>query len=126
DIVTANPTADGRRRAHHHLLDYVDPAEPYSVARYRADADPVLRDILARGQIAWVVGGSWHYVQALIDRIEPPRIPPNPALRAELEAFAAEHGPEALHARLAGHDPVGAANIERRNVRRVIPAVDVT
>src|SRR5205823_1571643 len=126
DIGTAKPTDDEKRRAHHHLIDYVDPAEPYSVARYRADADPVLQDVLARGQIAWVVGGSWHYIQALIDRIEPPRIPPNPELRAELEAFAAEHGPEALHARLAVHDPGAAANIERRNVRRVIRALEVT
>ena len=69
-------------------------------------------------QTAWVVGGSWHYIQALVDRIEPPQVPPNPELRAELEREAAEHGPEALHARLAGLDPVSAALIDRRNVRR--------
>ncbi len=126
DIGTAKPTEDEKRRAHHHLIDYVDPAEPYSVARYREDADPVLQDVLARGQIAWVVGGSWHYIQSLIDRIEPPRIPPNPELRAELDAFAATEGPAALHARLTEHDPVAAAGIERRNVRRVVRALEVT
>jgi tRNA dimethylallyltransferase len=126
DIGTAKPTEDEKRRAHHHLIDYVDPAEPYSVARYREDADPVLQGVLARSKIAWVVGGSWHYIQALIDRIEPPRVPPNPELRTELEGFAAERGPEALHARLVEHDPVAAATIERRNVRRVIRALEVT
>jgi tRNA dimethylallyltransferase len=126
NIGTAKPTPDELRRAHHHLIDYVDPAEPYSVTSYFDDADPVLRDVLARGQIAWVVGGSWHYIQALIDRIEPPRVPPNLELRAELERLAASEGPEAIHARLAEHDPVSAANIERRNVRRMIRALEVT
>jgi tRNA dimethylallyltransferase len=126
DIGTAKPTPDELRRAHHHLIDYVDPAELYSVTCYFDAADPVLQDVLARGQIAWVVGGSWHYIQALVDRIEPPRVPPNPGLRAELEAFAASEGPEALHSRLAEHDPVAAASIERRNVRRVVRALEVT
>jgi tRNA dimethylallyltransferase len=126
DIGTARPDADELRRARHHLIDYVDPAEPYTVTRYRADADAVLDDLAARGQIAWVVGGSWHYIQALVDRIEPPEVPPNPDLRAELEAEAAEHGPEFLHARLAALDPAGAALIEARNVRRVVRALEVT
>jgi tRNA dimethylallyltransferase len=126
DIGTAKPDADELRRAHHHLIDYVDPAEPYTVTRYRNDADAVLDDLAARGQTAWVVGGSWHYIQALVDRIEPPHVPPNPGLRAELEAEAAEHGADFLHARLAALDPAGAASIEARNVRRVVRALEVT
>src|SRR5215212_4909370 len=82
DIGTARPDLDELRRARHHLIDYVDPAEPYSVTRYREDADAVLEDLAAREQTAWVVGGSWHYIQALVDRIEPPQVPPNPELRA--------------------------------------------
>ena len=92
DVGTAKPSPDELARAPHHLIDYVDPAEPYSVTRYRQDADRVLDDLAARGQIAWVVGGSWHYIQALIDRIEPPQVPPRPELRAELEREAAEQG----------------------------------
>ena len=93
DIGTAKPSPDELARAPHHLVDYVDPAEPFSVTRYREDADRVLDDLAARGQIAWVVGGSWHYIQALIDRIEPPQVPPRPELRAELEREAAERRP---------------------------------
>ena len=126
DVGTAKPSEDELRRAPHHLVDYVDPAEPYAVTRYRDDADAVLADLAARGQTAWVVGGSWHYIQALIDRIEPPQVPPNPELRAELEREAATSGPEAIHDRLAALDPVAAAAIDRRNVRRVVRALEVT
>jgi len=126
DVGTAKPSPDELARAPHYLIDYVDPAEPYSVARYRDDADRVLDDLAARGQVAWVVGGSWHYIQALVDRIEPPQVAPRPELRAELEREAAEHGPDAVYARLAALDPVAAASIERRNVRRVIRALEVT
>jgi tRNA dimethylallyltransferase len=126
DVGTAKPDPDELRRARHHLIDYVDPAEPYSVTRYREDADAVLDDLAARGQIAWVVGGSWHYIQALVDRIEPPQVAPRPELRAELEREAAERGSEAVHARLAALDPASAAMIDHRNVRRVIRALEVT
>jgi tRNA dimethylallyltransferase len=126
DVGTAKPSPDELRRALHHLIGYVDPAEPYSVARYREDADRVLDDLAARNQIAWVVGGSWHYIQAAVDRIEPPHVAPRPELRAELEREAAEGGPEAVYARLAALDPAAAGMIERRNVRRVIRALEVT
>jgi tRNA dimethylallyltransferase len=126
DIGTAKPDPDELGRARHHLIDYVDPAEPYTVTRYRDDADAVLDDLAARGQTAWVVGGSWHYIQALVDRIEPPQVPPNPELRAELEREAAEDGAGTLHARLSDLDPVAAALIDARNVRRVVRALEVT
>jgi tRNA dimethylallyltransferase len=126
DIGTAKPTPDELARAPHHLIDYVDPATPFSVTQYRKDADRVLHRLAAEDKIAWVVGGSWHYIQAVIDRIEPPQVPPNLALRAELEREAVEHGPEALHRRLLELDPASAATIERRNVRRMVRALEVT
>ena len=126
DIGTAKPTPEELARAPHHLIDYVDPATPFSVTQYREDADRVLAEFAAAGKIAWVVGGSWHYIQAVIDRIEPPQVPPNSELRASLEQLAAEHGPDALHARLLELDPASAASIERRNVRRMVRALEVT
>ena len=72
-----------------------------------------------------MVGGTGQYVTAVIEGWGIPRVPPNPALRAELEMFAAEHGPEALHARLAEHDSDAATRIDYRNVRRVIRALEV-
>lgn len=126
DIGTAKPSSAERARVRHHLVDYVDPDEYYSVARYRDDGDAVLDDLAARGRGALVVGGTGHYVQALVDRIEPPRIPPQPELRAELERLAVERGPIALHAELAALDPRSAEVIPAANVRRVIRALEVT
>jgi len=125
DIGTAKPSIEERARVPHHLVDYVEPDEPYSVARYRDDGDAALADISARGLGALVVGGSGHYIQALVDRIEPPRVAPRPELRAELEAFAAEQGSAALHAQLAAADPSAAQAIPPANVRRVIRALEV-
>jgi tRNA dimethylallyltransferase len=125
-IGTAKPTPAERARARHHLIDYVDIDEPYSVARYRADGDRALADLARRGvRGALVVGGTQHYVEALVDRIEPPSVPPDPGLRARLEAVAASEGPAALHARLAAIDPISAASIPPANVRRVVRALEV-
>jgi tRNA dimethylallyltransferase len=125
DIGTAKPTPAERARVPHHLVDYVEPDEPYSVARYRDDGDAALADLGSRGVGALVVGGTGHYVQALVDRIEPPRVPPQAVLRAALERLVADRGAEALHAELAAVDPESAAVIPAENVRRVIRAVEV-
>ena len=125
DIGTAKPSIEDRVQVPHHLVDYVEPDEPYSVARYRDDGDAALAHITARGLGALVVGGSGHYIQALVDRIEPPRVAPRPDLRAELEAFAAERGSAALHAELAAADPDAARAIPPANVRRVVRALEV-
>jgi tRNA dimethylallyltransferase len=125
DIGTAKPTPAERARVPHHLVDYVDPDEPYSVARYRDDGEAALADLASRGRAALVVGGTGHYVQVLVDRIEPPRVPPQAALRSALERVAAERGAEALHAELRAVDPESAAAIPPENVRRVIRALEV-
>ena len=104
----------------------MDPAEPYSVTRYREDVDRVLDRSRGRRQIAWVVGGSWHYIQARSTESSPHESRRDPSYAPNWSSEAAEHGPEALHARLAALDPVGAATIERRNVRRVVRALEVT
>ncbi|MDP8925064.1 MAG: tRNA (adenosine(37)-N6)-dimethylallyltransferase MiaA [Chloroflexota bacterium] len=125
-IGTAKPTPAERARVPHHLVDYVDLDEPYSVARFRADGDRVLADLARRGVGALVVGGTQHYVEALIDRIEPPAVPPDPELRSALEREVAERGTDALHAQLAAVDPASAAAIPATNVRRVVRALEVT
>lgn len=125
DIGTAKPTVADRERAPHHLVDYVEPDEPYSVARYRRDGNDVLEDLARRGVAGIVVGGTGHYVDALIDRIDPPRVAPCPELRRTLEQHAAERGPEALHDELRAVDPIAAAQIPATNVRRVVRALEV-
>jgi tRNA dimethylallyltransferase len=125
DIGTAKPTAAERERVPHHLLDLVDPDQPYSVADYQASADAALTDIAGRRRLALLVGGSPHYVQAVVDRLEFAAVEPQPALRQELQALAAARGVPAVFVRLQAVDPRAAARVDRANLRRLIRAIEV-
>ena len=125
DAGTAKPSRGMRARLPHHLYDIVDPAESYSLARYRRDALATFEDVWARGRAPWLVGGTGQYVWALLEGWRVPEVAPRPALRAELRALAAREGVDALHARLRVVDPEGAERIDARNVRRVVRAIEV-
>jgi tRNA dimethylallyltransferase len=125
DIGTAKVTADERGRVPHHLLDVVLPDQVLSLAEYQALAYAAIADIHARGRLPFLVGGTGQYIQAVIEGWSIPAVPPQPELRAELEAQAGAEGAEALHGRLAALDPAAAARIDYRNVRRVIRALEV-
>jgi tRNA dimethylallyltransferase len=125
DIGTAKPSLEERALVPHHLLDVVDPDEPFSLAQYLELASAALEDIWARGRQPLLVGGSGQYVWALLEGWTVPRLPPQPELRRSLEERAAREGAEALHQELAHIDPQAAAGIDARNVRRVIRALEV-
>lgn len=125
DIGTAKPTAAEQARVPHHLLDVTTPDRPLSLAEYQRLAYAAIDDIHRRGRLPFLVGGTALYVRGVVEGLRIPEVAPNPALRAELEAFAATEGHEALHRRLAGLDPVGAAQIDGRNVRRVVRALEI-
>ena len=125
DIGTAKPSAEMRSRSPHHLIDILDPDEPLTLARYLDLAQAAVADIWSRCRLPILAGGSGQYVWAVLEGWQVPRVPPDRALRAELEAFAAEHGAEALHRRLAEADPKGAARLDPNNVRRVVRALEV-
>ncbi|MDE2934797.1 MAG: tRNA (adenosine(37)-N6)-dimethylallyltransferase MiaA [Chloroflexota bacterium] len=125
DIGTAKPSPETRALLPHHLYDIADPADAYSLALYRRDALATLEDIWARGELAWLVGGTGQYVWALLEAWQVPDVAPQPELRAELAALAERGGPESLHARLRAVDPEAADRIDARNVRRVIRALEV-
>ncbi len=125
DIGTAKPTPAERAAAPHHLLDVVTPDQTYTLAQYQRAAYAAIEAIHARGRLPLLVGGTGQYITAVVEGWGIPKVPPNPALRAELEQYAAEHGAAALHARLEQHDPRAAARIDPRNVRRVVRALEV-
>lgn len=125
DIGTAKPTAEQRAQAPHHLLDVVDPDENLALAQYQQMAYACIEAIHGRGHLPMLVGGTGQYITAVIEGWSIPAVPPNEALRAELEAYAAEHGAEALHNRLQALDPTAAAAIHPNNVRRVVRALEV-
>ncbi|MDW8099057.1 MAG: tRNA (adenosine(37)-N6)-dimethylallyltransferase MiaA [Anaerolineae bacterium] len=125
DIGTAKPTPAERARVPHHLLDVVDPDQPMTLAEYQRLAYAAIEDIHRRGRVPLLVGGTGLYVRAVLEGLRIPEVPPDPKLRARLEAEARALGAEALHARLAALDPVAAARVDPRNVRRVIRALEV-
>lgn len=125
DIGTAKPTLAERGLVGHHLIDVVEPDQGYSVAEFRRDADRALQRLERRGRVAFLVGGSPHYLQAVVDRLLIPPVAPRPALRRELEEFARRFGAEKLHERLREVDPAAAEQIAPTNVRRVIRALEV-
>ncbi len=124
DIGTAKPSAEERARVPHHLIDVVDPAEPYSAARFREEAIAALHTIAARDRLPLLVGGTMLYFRALLQGLSP--LPPrDPGLRARLDAQAAVEGWPALHARLAALDPESAARIRPRDAQRIQRAMEV-
>jgi tRNA dimethylallyltransferase len=123
DIGTAKLTPAERAGVPHHLLDVLDVTETASVAAYQRAARRVVEDVLAAGRTPVLVGGSGLYVQAVVDELEFPGT--DPALRAELAAELDEHGPAALHARLAAVDPSAAVAILPSNGRRIVRALEV-
>jgi len=125
EIATAKPTAEQRARLPHQLTDVVRPDEGYTLAQYQADATVAIADIWARGRLPLLLGGTGLYVRAVVDGLAIPAVPPDPALRATLEAEVAAHGVAALHARLTALDPVMAARIDAKNPHRLIRALEV-
>lgn len=125
DIGTAKPSPQELATVPHHLIDMVTPDQPYTVAEYQRAAYQAIADILARGKVPLLVGGTGQYLTAVIEGWGIPEVPPDPTLRAELEEFAATHGARALHERLRAADPAAAARIDYRNVRRVVRALEV-
>jgi tRNA dimethylallyltransferase len=119
DIGTAKVTPEERALIPHHLLDVADPSEVYTVAQFQRHAIAAIDTILARGLQPFLVGGSPHYIQAVVDNFEIPQVPPQPELRAQLEARPL---PE-LVTLLAELDPQSAITIDRNNPRRVLRAL---
>jgi tRNA dimethylallyltransferase len=125
DIGTAKPTLDEKRLAPHHLVDILDPDQSLTLADYQAQAYAAIDTVLASEKLPLLVGGTGQYIHAVVEGWGIPRVPPHPVLRAELESIADVYGPTVLHYRLSQVDPSAAQARDRRNVRRVVRALEV-
>ncbi len=126
DIGTAKPSPEQRSRVVHHLMDVADPDEIWSLALFQREAEKAVAGIHARGGLPILVGGTGQYIRAILEGWSPPALAAQPGLRAALESWAGEIGKHGLHARLARLDPQAAANIDARNQRRTLRALEVT
>jgi tRNA dimethylallyltransferase len=122
-IGTAQPDAAARAEIPHHLLDLVDPGDPFSVADWVAHAGRLLPEIAGRGRLPLLVGGSGLYVDALLDGYAFDSAP-DAARRAELASELEAVGVGPLAERLRGLDPSAARRVDLRNPRRVIRALE--
>ena len=123
DIGTATPTAAERRGVPHHLIDVVPVEHPLSVAEFQGLARDAIAEILTRGRVPIVVGGSGLYVSAVMDDLRFPGT--DPVIRARWEAELERLGTEGLHRVLAQRDPAAAAEILSTNGRRIVRALEV-
>ena len=124
DVGTGKVGATERARVPHHLLDVIPPDGTMTAARYAALADEAIADIAARGRAAIVAGGTGLYVRALLRGMFPgPGA--DPEVRARFEDEARTTSVEALWARLEAQDPVAASRIQRRDLRRIVRALEV-
>ena len=124
-IGTAKPAIEDLTAVPHHLVDILDPTESFGLSLFLEYARDAVRDIRARGRLPIVCGGTGQYVWGLIGGQNPPEVPPDPGFRAEMEVEAERLGAAELHRKLAAIDPVRAAALDARNVRRVIRALEI-
>ena len=126
DIGTAKPTKDELSQAPHHMIDVADPAELFTVSMYREMAFKVIDDIIARGKIPMLVGGTGLYLQAISYEMSLGENGADNDLRKELNRIAEEpDGPMKLHNRLRLVDPQSAEKLHPNDIRRVIRALEI-
>jgi tRNA dimethylallyltransferase len=119
DIATNKPSPEQRRAVRYHMIDFVDPASSFNAAQYMEGARAAIDDVLARGRMPIVEGGTMLYVDALCDGFSLTGIPPDPALRAELEQLDLVP----LQERLLALDPDPGVDLANRV--RVIRAIEI-
>ena len=125
DIGTAKVTAEERARVPHHGLDLVDPDQPFSVADFSAHAAATLDGIAERGAVAILTGGTGFYLRAVARGLAVDELPWDVEVRAAVEASLIADGLPALVAELQSLAPTRAAQVDLRNPRRVVRAVEI-
>jgi len=125
DIGTAKPGQAEWSLIQHHLVDMINPDEPFSLAIYHKLASGVIEDIQQRHKLPILVGGSGLYVWSVVEGWKIPQVPPDAELRHRLETRVKEEGGYALYQELQRVDPVAATKIMPTNLRRIIRALEI-
>ena len=125
DIGTAKPTREEMRGVPHHMLDVADPEEDFSVARYVDMAAKCVDDILSRGRMPILAGGTGLYIDSLLSGRTFAPFQPDSPLRGQLEEQLRREGGAAMLSRLAQVDPDSAARLHPNDEKRIVRALEV-
>ena len=124
DIGSAKITKEEMMGIPHYLIDIADPTEDFDVVRYAREAKATVSDIISRGKVPILCGGTGFYIQAVTRDIDFSETGSLPEYREALAAYASQHGNAALHERLRDIDPVSYETIHPNNLKRVIRALE--
>lgn len=125
DIASAKPTEEEKDGVVHHLMDFLSPTEPFSVADYVPMAREVIADIHKRGKLPIICGGTGLYINSLVDNIEFDDTGSDPEFREEMKALAMEKGNGFVLEKLREVDPESAERLHENNLSRIIRALEV-
>lgn len=124
-IATAKPTEQEMKGVPHHLIDFLEVTEKYSVADYVKDANDAVDEIIGRGKTPLLVGGTGLYIDSLVQNIQFSEEDTDGGIRARLEAEIEQEGADALLKRLSEIDPETASRLHENNKKRIIRALEV-
>lgn len=125
DIATAKPTSDEMQGIPHHIVDFLDPSEQFSVAEYVELAHKVISDVSFRGNLPIICGGTGLYIDSLTENIQFQQTVTKTPVRDELKALAEKKGNEYLLDMLREIDPETAERLHENNLARIIRAIEV-
>ncbi|OKZ65436.1 MAG: tRNA (adenosine(37)-N6)-dimethylallyltransferase MiaA [Clostridium sp. 28_12] len=125
NIGTAKPDQQEMQGIKHYLLDFVEPNQRYSVADYKKDAENAIEDILQKGKVPIIVGGTGLYVDSLIYGIEYPNIEFDENYRKELERRVEKEGLEKLYEKAKKIDPQAMKKISRNDQKRILRVLEI-
>ncbi|GAA0378815.1 tRNA (adenosine(37)-N6)-dimethylallyltransferase MiaA [Paenibacillus motobuensis] len=125
DIGTAKIQSSEMEGIPHHLIDVLNPDEPFSVAQFQDSCRQLIPEIGERGKLPFIVGGTGLYVESVCYEYQFTDIGADEGFRSQMQNIADEEGNEALHARLAAVDPQSAERLHPNDVRRVIRALEI-
>lgn len=125
DIASAKPTAEEMHGIPHHLIDFLDMGTSFSAADYVALANEKIQEVLSRGKLPIIVGGTGLYIDSLLNNVKFSEAKEDPEYRRSLYEFAERNGKSALYDKLLNADPEAAENIHMNNLVRVVRALEV-
>ena len=125
DIGTAKPAPEEREQVRFHMLDVVDPDQPFTVAHFQRMAADIMEGLLAAGRCPLLVGGTGLYVRAVLDGLDIPSAGPDPQFRRRMSELAETRGRQHVHDMLGRADALTAARLHPNDLKRVIRALEV-